>query len=90
VEATLHTGRTHQIRVHFLHLGHPLVGDLTYGKRPNAKLAEDTGYTAPRVMLHAEQLSFTHPASSEPMTFRARLPADFREAVAALKASGQS
>src|SRR5438876_4326358 len=50
VEALLHTGRTHQIRVHFKHLGFPLVGDATYGNRQTKRLAELTGYGAPRQM----------------------------------------
>src|SRR5947207_4414342 len=60
-EALLHTGRTHQIRVHFQFLGYPLVGDSTYGNRQNNRLADLTGYTPPRHMLRAFQLSFTHP-----------------------------
>src|SRR5438093_386407 len=51
-EATLHTGRTHQIRVHFQFLGYPLVGDPTCGNRQNNHLTDLTGYTAPRHMLH--------------------------------------
>ncbi|HLX96233.1 MAG TPA: RluA family pseudouridine synthase [Verrucomicrobiae bacterium] len=81
VEAQLHTGRTHQIRVHFEFLGHPLVGDATYGARQNWKLTELTGYEPPRVMLHARQLSFVHPRTKKPMSFEAPLPADFREAL---------
>ncbi len=61
VEALLHTGRTHQIRVHFQHLGFPVMGDATYGNRQNQRLTELTGYAAPRQMLHAYELSFTHP-----------------------------
>lgn len=61
VEAQIHTGRTHQIRVHFQFIGHPLVGDDTYGARQNARLKELTNYAAPRVMLHARELSFIHP-----------------------------
>src|SRR5262245_10565388 len=57
VEAILHTGRTHQIRVHFQFLGFPLVGDLTYGNRQNQRLEELTNYDAPRQMLHAFRLS---------------------------------
>ena len=85
VEALLHTGRTHQIRVHFQHLGHPLVGDETYGKRPNSRLAEVTGYRAMRQMLHAWKLGFRHPSSGEPMEFEAPLPPDFVEALGALR-----
>lgn len=85
VEATLHTGRTHQIRVHFQHLGFPLVGDVTYGNRPNQRLTELTGYRGPRQMLHARELSFSHPRDEERVTFRAPWPADFEEALAALQ-----
>ena len=85
VEALLHTGRTHQIRVHFQHLGHPLVGDETYGKKPNSRLAEVTGYRAMRQMLHAWKLGFRHPGTGEPVEFEAPLPPDFVEAVGALR-----
>jgi 23S rRNA pseudouridine1911/1915/1917 synthase len=85
VEATLHTGRTHQVRVHFHHLGHPVVGDEVYGKRANARLAEATGYTAPRQMLHAWRLGFQHPVTGWPVEFEAPLPVDFRAALAALR-----
>ncbi|MGA9778999.1 MAG: RluA family pseudouridine synthase [Limisphaerales bacterium] len=81
VEAQLHTGRTHQIRVHFQFLGHPLAGDETYGARQNRKLTELTGYRAPRVMLHARELSFVHPRTKEALSFEAPLPEDFREAL---------
>lgn len=84
VEATLHTGRTHQIRVHFQFLGFPLVGDATYGNRQNQHLTDLTGYTAPRQMLHAFQLSFIHPRTGRRVSFEAPRPADFQEAVAAL------
>jgi 23S rRNA pseudouridine1911/1915/1917 synthase len=85
VEAQLHTGRTHQIRVHFQFLGHPLVGDETYGARQNKKLAELTGYEAPRVMLHARELSFVHPRTEKEVSFEAPLPEDFREALKSLR-----
>ncbi len=84
-QAVLHTGRTHQIRVHFQFLGFPLVGDATYGHRQNQRLAELTGYTAPRQMLHAWQLSFLHPRSGREMTFEAPRPADFLDALTALR-----
>jgi 23S rRNA pseudouridine1911/1915/1917 synthase len=85
VEAQLHTGRTHQIRVHFQFLGHPLVGDATYGARQNKRLTELTGYEAPRVMLHASELSFTHPQTEEALSFEAPLPVDFRKALKFLR-----
>ena len=85
VEATIHTGRTHQIRVHFQHLGYPVVGDTIYGKRPSTLLHELTGYTAPRQMLHARQLAFTHPTSGEEKVFQAPWPADFQEAMERLR-----
>jgi 23S rRNA pseudouridine1911/1915/1917 synthase len=81
VEAQLHTGRTHQIRVHFQFLGHPLVGDATYGASQNRRLTELTGYEPPRVMLHARALSFIHPRTEKEMSFEAPLPEDFRKGV---------
>ncbi|MCX6968012.1 MAG: RluA family pseudouridine synthase [Verrucomicrobia bacterium] len=73
VECTLHTGRTHQIRVHLKHLGHPLMGDALYGRR--------VGY--PRQMLHAWKLGFTHPRSGQWMEFESPIPDEFVEAGAA-------
>jgi 23S rRNA pseudouridine1911/1915/1917 synthase len=70
VECTLHTGRTHQIRVHLKHLGHPLLGDVVYGKR--------AGF--PRQMLHAWKLGFTHPRSGMALSFVSPIPPDFVEA----------
>jgi len=67
VECTLHTGRTHQIRVHLKHFGHPLLGDEVYGKRGSF----------PRQMLHAWRLGFAHPRTGERMNFRAPVPPDF-------------
>jgi 23S rRNA pseudouridine1911/1915/1917 synthase len=85
VEAGLHTGRTHQIRVHFQHLGYPLVGDVTYGQRQNRRLEELVGFTAPRVMLHAYELAFIHPRSGKRVHFEATLPQDFEEILKALR-----
>jgi len=85
VEAQIHTGRTHQIRVHFQFLGHPLVGDDTYGARPNARLKELTNYAAPRVMLHARELSFIHPRTEKEVSFESPLPKDFRDALKLLR-----
>jgi 23S rRNA pseudouridine1911/1915/1917 synthase len=85
VEAQIHTGRTHQIRVHFKHIGHPLVGDATYGRRANQRLSEETGYHAPRQLLHAFRLVVTHPVSGKSMRFEAPWPGDLKEALAALR-----
>lgn len=82
VELELLTGRTHQIRVHLKHLGHPLVGDPVYGEarwkglpRPVQAPLRDF----PRPALHAWKLGFRHPASGQPMFFEAAVPADLRE-----------
>ena len=85
VEAGLHTGRTHQIRVHFQFLGFPLVGDLTYGQRQNRRFEELVGFAAPRVMLHAFQLAFIHPRSAKRVHFEAPAPKDFEEILKALR-----
>ena len=85
IEATLHTGRTHQIRVHLQHLGCPVVGDAVYGGRPARAFAQAAGYTAPRQMLHAFSLGFDHPASGERLTLEAPLPEDFSKAMDFLK-----
>jgi len=69
VELTLHTGRTHQIRVHMAHIGHALVGDVTYGWR-SEKIAVE------RPLLHAYKLAFTHPRTGQPMEFLAPIPED--------------
>jgi 23S rRNA pseudouridine1911/1915/1917 synthase len=84
VEAHLHTGRTHQIRVHFKFLGYPLVGDLVYGNRQNLRLEDLTGYRAPRQMLHAWRLSFLHPRTGRRVALEAPDPEDFKDALNAL------
>ena len=71
VKCTLHTGRTHQIRVHMKHLGHPLLGDETY-----ARVSRQT--PSGRLMLHAWKLGFTHPASGKRLAFQAPVPPEFR------------
>jgi len=73
LEAQLETGRTHQIRAHFAAIGHPLVGDTTYGGAIKHGLA--------RQFLHAHRLAFAHPASGEAMEFRSELPADLATAL---------
>jgi len=75
VRASLHTGRTHQIRVHMAHIGHPLVGDTLYGGEPNAGLS--------RQALHAYRLGFPHPVTGVSLDFHAPLPADLKAALAA-------
>ena len=85
VEARIHTGRTHQIRVHFQHLGHPLVGDVTYGPRPNQRLAESVHCKASRQMLHARRLVFVHPRTTKPIAVEAPWPEDFEETLQALR-----
>ena len=85
VKAFLHTGRTHQIRVHFQFLGFPLVGDATYGNRQNQRLEELTRFSVGRQMLHAWQLSFIHPRSGEKLSFEAPLPQDMQDAIETLR-----
>ena len=84
-EARLHTGRTHQIRVHFKFLGYPLVGDETYGHRQNQQLKELANYAAPRQMLHAFQLGFINPRTGLRLQFEAPRPEDFLDALTALR-----
>jgi 23S rRNA pseudouridine1911/1915/1917 synthase len=79
----IETGHTHQIRVHMAHRGHPVVGDTQYGRaRPGWLNAP-----APRQMLHAERLSFRHPATGADLEFRAPLPPDMRDMLRALSAA---
>ncbi|HVU99915.1 MAG TPA: RluA family pseudouridine synthase [Verrucomicrobiae bacterium] len=89
VEVSLHTGRTHQIRVHFQFIGYPLVGDATYGNRQNARLEEITGFSAGRQMLHASKLAFIHPRSGKRVAFEAPWPEDFQEALERLRPVGE-
>ena len=84
VEATIRTGRTHQIRVHLKYIGHPIVGDPLYNTKPSRTLAKSLGVTRP--LLHATRLGFPHPATGEWVALEAPPPADFREALAALRA----
>lgn len=72
VSIAIHTGRTHQIRVHMAHLGHPLLGDGLYGGQAAQRLAS-------RVMLHAAELAFPHPSTGETLRFSLAPPQDFRD-----------
>lgn len=74
VEVTLHTGRTHQIRVHMEHIGHPVLGDLTYG--PKKQPFSSTG-----PLLHAKMLGFNHPITDEYLEFESSLPLFFQKAL---------
>jgi len=85
VEAMLYTGRTHQIRVHFRHIGFPLAGDALYGTKATAQLANNTGVRPERQMLHAQSLAFSHPRSDERLTFEAAWPNDFDQMLDALR-----
>jgi 23S rRNA pseudouridine1911/1915/1917 synthase len=79
VEARLETGRTHQIRAHFGAIGHPLVGDRTYGGKAM--------YGLERQFLHAHRLAFAHPSSGKSLTFSSELPADLATALETARAA---
>ena len=88
VECKLETGRTHQIRVHMQHIGHPLFGDPSYGGNVAVKGAPGGKYNAflrnmfealPRQALHAKTLGFRHPGSNERVHFSSELPSDMEE-----------
>ncbi len=87
LEVEIKTGRTHQIRVHMAHIGHPVLGDAVYGGSKAAKISENR---IARQMLHAESLSLLHPETGHPMTFSAPPPADMREVIAELQGAKQT
>ncbi|MCK4656597.1 MAG: RluA family pseudouridine synthase, partial [candidate division Zixibacteria bacterium] len=87
LELQLQTGRTHQIRVHLLHIGHPVIGDPDYGGREKAmtgifdqyrKLAAEILKATDRQALHAYKLSFKHPSTNLEMSFESQLPDDMK------------
>jgi tRNA pseudouridine65 synthase len=76
VEVNPETGRMHQIRKHFAHIFHPIIGDRPHGcNKQNKLFLEKWGMNS--MLLHANELSFKHPISNQEMTFKAPLPADF-------------
>ncbi len=84
LRAVLHTGRTHQIRVHARFAGCPLIGDDVYGRKATQRFQAAVGFRVARQMLHAWRIGFHHPVSRKPMRFEAPEPEDFRELVALL------
>lgn len=95
VEAELETGRTHQIRVHLLHTGHPVVGDATYAagrergfSGPDRSWAMELARRTPRQFLHATGLRFRHPRSGEMLEFESPLPPDLAAVAEWARASG--
>lgn len=91
IECVLETGRTHQIRVHMAHIGHPLLGDMVYGAgfkasaRNLPKKAQKVLENFQRQALHAYKLGFEHPVSGEKMVFEAELPDDLNLLINSLK-----
>lgn len=98
VKIKLRTGRTHQIRVHFSHNNHPVMGDLFYGGDKiligqHSKLKKSIGEKclsfANRQILHAKEISFIHPRSNEKVTIKSELPDDFNNILNVLRSSNQ-
>jgi len=98
LDVTLETGRTHQIRVHLSHLGHPVFGDPEYGGRekwhrgifaPERPLAKRLLGIMERQALHARRLEFNHPISGERQTFEAPLPVDFKTLLEVLESEAR-
>jgi 23S rRNA pseudouridine1911/1915/1917 synthase len=81
IEAKLGTGRTHQIRVHFASIGHPVLGDRTYGKKVEVEVKAQKKIMFPRQMLHAERLGFNHPVTGKHLEFSSPLPEDMAEKI---------
>lgn len=87
IEAKLRTGRMHQIRVHFSSIGHPVLGDRTYGKKIEIETKERGKLTFPRQMLHAESLGFIHPVTGEYLEFHSPMPDDMEDCISKLRSS---
>ncbi len=83
----LETGRTHQIRVHLSHVGHPLLGDKAYGTLPKSGLSAMVRQAVmdfPRQALHAHRLGFRHPSTGETLVFSCQMPSDMRQMIGIL------
>ncbi|HOX27959.1 MAG TPA: RluA family pseudouridine synthase, partial [bacterium] len=90
IDVDLHTGRTHQIRVHLAHIGHPVAGDAVYGgakarraargekETPGGEAVQEALDRLGRQALHAREISFTHPASGRRMKLEAPIPDDMK------------
>jgi 23S rRNA pseudouridine1911/1915/1917 synthase len=86
VECRLETGRTHQVRVHMSHLGHPLIGDPVYGKAGRMKFGVGQAKESfGRQALHAAVLGFIHPITQEKLAFESAVPADMQELLSQLR-----
>jgi len=85
IEVKLKTGRTHQIRVHFASMGHPVLGDKTYGKKVEIEIKGREKISFPRQMLHAELLGFIHPVTGKYLEFSASVPEDMSEKIKELR-----
>ena len=92
MECQLETGRTHQIRVHFAYIGHPLVGDPVYGQSTSSRLNAGQYKSLPpevreallgfnRQALHAKELGLVHPATGKKMKFTSELPEDMKKLI---------
>ncbi len=84
IECVLETGRTHQVRVHMAHIGHPLIGDQTYGRRRKSRNLGPAEADFNRQALHAASLAFTHPVSGEKLSFLSPIPDDMQELLSEL------
>jgi 23S rRNA pseudouridine1911/1915/1917 synthase len=90
----LHTGRTHQIRVHLASIGHPVAGDAVYGgtRTPSSRraAAREALLSLGRPALHAARLALTHPATGERLAFEAPLPPDLEAVLERLRAAARA
>lgn len=92
LDADIRTGRTHQIRVHFAHIKHPIVGDTLYNEGRDNSIPDARLRKAVRVLerffLHSEKLGFTHPVTKKPMMFEAPLPLELKDLLSMISELG--